>query len=83
MRAYGVFLVVSLVLMPQVHAEEQSGIGAKIAGTAKKMREGTDKVVKKTTKVLKHAGKKTAEAMDKAGNKTGQTLGDLTKKARD
>ncbi len=61
---------------------KSGGIGSKIEKAGKKARAGTEKVVNKTTKALKHAGKKTAAALDKAGHKTGEALNKSAKKTK-
>ena len=80
---YALMLVFAGVQGAQAQQENGGGIGPKIEKVGKKARHGTEKIVAKTTKALKHAGKKTAGALETAGHKTGKALGKASKKTKE
>jgi hypothetical protein len=70
-------VALSAVLATPLPASSEA-VASKIERIGKKARAGSDKVVAKTTKALRHAGKKTTQAVNTAGKKTSKSLRKVT-----
>ena len=82
MRSRNIVVLITLCALLIGHIARAEDVGDKIARVGKKAREGTSKIVDKTTKALKHAGGRTAEGIKKGGTKTSEALHKATNKTK-